>query len=669
MDLTRNTFPASNINIKDESAGSRVTTTSLPLHRPLVFLRAAKGDDKLEFITGTQAVEKYGKETFDQYQKWWRGEQYLLNECIFPSQGAYVKRLIPSDAKPATIVIEAHVSPELDIQQYQRDEEGRIVYDSETGEPIVEVDQMFNPVTKKGFKIKFLKRAMTDEEISGGYDSIHVKSISGVGGDTKVYPIAASVYKNSCSAGNRTGFKLYIDMTKQTADLVEATGALLWTFVPMEQEYDSNTAYEIPDKYNTKLSQMVMKPNQLDPFTQMRISADDTISRLFYNESRKTYLLPFDIHFYSDNIETIGNMVKSYETDSTEITNGWMANILSLTDSEGNPYRTVVFDTEDIEAVQMSQLTMHYLSGGDDGDISDATFEELIRANLSLRADPELIDRNHYKITHMYDIGYTLETKFAMTDFMANQRYCKVQMAAQDANRHLYSMDEAISLAASIRARCAITPESELYGTPAMRATIFGQSGYVNDTTIKNIIPMTFWNAKRRSNYHNSTYIRGSWAAYPGNVVDIYRDINFIPYSDDQKQLLWDGAANYCQWADGSSLFIPSVRSIYTDTTSLLADDEFTDACIYLMYIVDDCWRLHVSRKLPFATLADTIRNEINTMAYKAFGSLYSVDSTVYLSEEDLANHDTLSIDVVIEGDYPKRIWNTTIIARGRSEA
>lgn len=668
MNLVKNTFPDSIVNIKDESAGSRVTEVVLPLHRPFIPIRAAKGDGKVEWLNGRAAYAKYGEQSFDKYEKFWRGEQLLLTEYIFPNQGAYVMRIIPPDAKKATMVIEAHVTQNVQIQQFQRDSGGQFIYDATTGDPIPAKDAGNNPIYLEGVKVKYKLRKMTEEELEDGIASIKVVTITDGKSETKIYPIVAVVYKDPSAMGNKAGMKLYININRQTSDLIEATNSLLWTFVPMEQPYNSNVAYEIIDKFGAATSEMVMRPNQLDPFAQRRISAADSLLRLYYNETTKEYLLPYDVNFYDANIEAIGDVVRAYEAPyDSSLTNGWMVNIAEMTDLNGNPYRCAILDDTDVNRIQLSNLSVHYLTGGEDGDTSDEAFEEGLQKVLNLKVDPELSDRFHYLITHLYDPGYTLATKFTMADFMAVQGYCKIVMAAQDANRHLYNMDEAVSVAHAIRARCAITPESELYGTQAMRATIYSQAGYLNDTSVKNIIPMTFWAALRRSQFHNSPKIKGSWGAYPANVVDIYREVNFTPYSASQKQLLWDGAANYIQWCDGFQKFMPSCRSIYKDTTSLLSDDEFTDACIYMKYLADKVWTRHVSRRLPIAALCDLIQKDLVKEAYDAFGSQYTATATAYESDEDKLNHDTLSIEIGLEGDYPKRIWNTTIIARGRT--
>lgn len=667
MPLITFTHPHDTVNIKDESAGTRVRNLDLILHKPLMFIRAAKGDDKPFWGNGQDIIAKYGSQTFDQFEKYWRGEQFYLTNAILNHQSCFVQRVIPADAKKASLVIEAHVKTEVPLTQYRRDDEGRFVYDGTTGEKIPLTDATGQVIKENGVVVKYMARQMTEAEITTGYNKIKVTTIQIGDTQTKVYPIVGVLYKDACEMGNKSGIKLFIDGARQTGDLVEYTSSLLWSFVPMEQPYNSNTAYAIVDKYDAKVNQMVMRPNQLDPYTNRRISAEDTLLRLFYNEVLEEYLLPYDIHFYHDNIETIGGVVRGYETNNVDLVSDWMVNITSMEDMDGNPYYHAQLD-ESSDSIRLTNLTLHYLKGGSDGDISDEAFETGIQEILSLRVYPELADRFRYPITHLYDVGYSLQTKFAMADFMGAQGYCKITMAAQDSNRALYSMDEAVSVAAAIRARCAITPESDLYGTEAMRATIFAQAGYINDTSVKTIIPMTFWAAERRSTFHNATYIKGSWGASPENIVDIYRDINFIPHSASQKQLLWDGAANYMQYKTMNTKFMPSVRSIYKDTTSLLADDEFTDACVYLKYIADFVWTEHVSRRLPFAALAELVQKDINTRGYKAFGAQYTVSARVYLSAEDLSNHDTASIEVGLEGDYPKRIWNYTIIARGRSE-
>ena len=658
------THPFNDVQILDQSAGEEVRSLDLPLHKPLVFLRAAKGRGEPYWCTGTEAIAEYGEQTFDKYEKFYRSEQLFLYNAFFPNQAAWVYRVIPDDAKVASVVIECVVTKGVQITQYKRDDNGNFIYD-ESGEKIPETDASGATITETGIKLSYTKRALTDEELAN--NEVQERTVELSDGTTfTTVPIVHAIYRDACAEGNRSGFQLFVDYNNQSSDLVDATESLLWTFVPMQQPYNSNIANVIVDIYSSTSNTMTMKQNTLDPYTQRRMHASDVIDRLYYKTSTKQNLLPYDMVFYSDNIKKIGDTVVEYETNNPDLKDGWYVDILTLLDKDGNPYHHAEIDTADPDCIQMSNLYTHYLEGGDDGDISDEKFEEQIQQILKLKKFPQLIDYFKYPITHLYDVGYTLETKFAMTDFMATQKRCKIEVAAQDINRHLYSMDEAVSLAAALRARCSITPESTYYGTPAMRASIFGQSGYINDTSIKSIVPMTYWMALKRAQYHNSTRIGGTWTEYPNNVVDIYRKDNFTPYNPDQKELLWDGAANYYQYATMTDKFIPSIRTIYKTQSSMLADQEFADACVYLMYICDFVWVLHCGKTgYPFAKMKSIIQEDIEKYAYRAFGDRYPVSATVYVTKEDVSRKDSLHIDTVLTGYRPFRRWFNTIIARG----
>lgn len=654
------TYPFNDVQIKDESAGRAVSTVVLPLHKPLFPLRAAKGRETPYWCTGTEAIAEYGTQTFDQYEKFWRNEQYFLNEAIFPNQACLVWRMVPEDATSASSVLECQLYEDQDIPQYKRDASGNYIYDEE-GKPIPELDGSSQPLTNKGVKVKYVARMLNEGET---ISTLEPKTTQIGGANVTSYPIVAFKDRSRGNMGNKDGFKMYIDNLNQDSDLLNDTGSILWTFAPVSQPYNSNIANPVTDKYGYTSCEMVMKPNQLDSNTNRRISAEDTILRLYYNETNKEYILPFDVHFYNDNVKLIGDKVVAVETTNADLTDGWMVDILNMKDLKNHPYYNAIVDTTSQDAVLMNNLYVHYLNGGSDGDTSDEKFEELFQQALAGTTLPEIFDTYHYPITHLYDVGYDIDTKYAMASFMGTQKRCKIVMAAQDSNRHLYNMDEAVSVAAAIRSRCAITPESVLYGTQAMRAIIFGQAGYVNDTSVKNIIPMTFWSAMRRAQFHNAVNIKDSWTGNPNNVVNIYRDDNFTPYNGTQKQILWDGAANYFQWRTMTTKFIASTRSIFKDQTSLLSDDEYTDACVYLMYICDFIWTLHTSRRLPWSALIQTVQKDIGAYAYQAFGNNYTVDVSVYQTEDDKLRHDTCHIDTILYGSYPKRSWYNTIVAR-----
>lgn len=657
--LTQYTHPLIQTDVLDKSAGDEYTPVALPLHRPFFPIRSSDGPNEIVWTGGSQATKIFGQETFDINEKYYRNEQTFLVDCIWPHQECFVRRMIPEDAKKASTAIFAHVTAGQ-IQQYKRDEHGRVLYD-EDGNPIPLLNSSTSePIKEPGITIRFTKRIIDVDEKIDGLETIS----SEVGGvRTTSYPIVGARYTSAGISGNRCGFKTWINRSTQIADIVDDAGALMWSFEAYKQPYKSNIASTVKNIYDYPTTEFTIKPGTIDTNTNRRLSVDETLERVFYNKTTSTNLLPMEIHFYADNVKLIGDLIKAAETNNPSILDGWMVDILTLKDENGNPYHHAQLDTTGDDYVVMSEQYIHYFDGGTDGDTSDEAFEALFRKFLNFEMDPDVEDYRKYQFTHIYDVGYSIATTLAMADFMGRHKRCKLIASCQDTNRHLYDMDEATSVAETIRAHCAITPESTLYKTPAMRATIFAEAGQLNNKTGNRIVPLTYWSAMRRAFCQGSPTITGSWGGEPLNVVDQFKTLNFTPYTLGQREILWTAAANYSQHRDRTTKFIPDTRSIYTLQSSLLADDEYTDVCVYLMYICDYVWTLYVSKKAPVVTVMGLIKERIERLAYEAFNTRYKVTATVYLTADDLRRKDSCHIDTELLGYHPLRRWYNTLIA------
>lgn len=101
-----------------------------------------------------------------------------------------------------------------------------------------------------------------------------------------------------------------------------------------------------------------------------------------------------------------------------------------------------------------------------------------------------------YPLTHIYDVGYDLDTKYAILKFLAVRDNCKAIMATQDITKDLNTMEEDQSAGSAIRGRALLQPESTFFGTGCCRAEIFQQAGYLNDTSYKGIVPTTLWSVR-----------------------------------------------------------------------------------------------------------------------------------------------------------------------------
>lgn len=657
------TYPHATSRVKDESAGTAVASITLPLHRPIFPLRAAKGKvNEINWYNGSQAIDEFGEETFNTFGKYWRNEQVFLTKAIFPNQGCFIVRLSDPEATSASLVLECHVTPDVDVQQYQRDSDGAYVYDTQ-GNRIPILDGANNPVTAEGVRIRHVVREMTSDEVAG---AIQRKTVNAGGETTYVYPLADFKYTSPGLAGNRAGFRLFFDYLVQDEDILDETGSIIYSFACLEKPYDSDIASVVRDKFSNSTTQFVIKPDQVDSRTQRRISAKDIIQNNFADTTtsgEQVSTLPYDVNFYPTFFKEIGDYIAEVET-SSELADGWMADVLSATDLKGHAYRNVELDTTGSGYVILTDATTYYLTGGTDGDLSDDLFEEMFRSLLELDLIPELEDIARYPITHIYDVGYSIETKFAMAKFMGKHEYHKPQFACQDSNEHLYSMEESISLGSAIRTRAALTPESEFHGTGACRADIFGQAGYLTDTTIKSIVPATLWMAERRATFHNATYIKGEPVGEGNHEVTIFRKHNFTPFNADQKQMCWDNAINYFQVKKVSQLFYPDLRSIYKLDSSVLSSTTFTDVIVYMKYITQEVWARYAGIRKPIANLQTRIKKDVENLGYLMCSGKYQITARVYQTAEDIQTGGIVRIETTIVGLDPFRRAIEDIVCR-----
>lgn len=677
------THPHVNINVKDESVGAVVNNVILPLHKPFFPLRAAKGDVNVpHWFTGAEAVAHYGKETFEKTGKFYRNEQLFLQNGIMENQAAWYCRLATEDAKKSSLVIEAQVVS-AEIVQYVRDAEGNIVYEEDAnGELVAKVltDDLNNPIKETGVEVVYTSRPLADGET---IDTLTTSSeVVGTETTTK-YPLFAVEYLSPGKAGDDACFKLFCDKSSQSEASLSLYDALLYTFMPMEKAYGSDTPANVSNIYGTSYTQFYLKPDLVEKATGRQLSANEVVLRYYTNTNSKQYTLPYNVHFYSENIEAVATAVFESETNAAileEVTNPWMVNICTLRTIDGIPFTHAAISAS--STVKLNSVWVNYLEGGSDGDISDKTFEELYINLLDMKSVPELIDTAKYPVTHLYDVGYTYDTKSAMARFMGTQKRCKVELAAHETYNFIketaedgtvsykqvtmpmQDMDKSISMSTAVRSDCLLTPESELYGTPACRGEVFGQSGLLNDTNVKAIVPATLWIMQKRAQYHNTTFIKNTVKGSPNNNVTIFRKWNWTPFTKDQRQLNWDNGINYFQYADMQTLFYPDIRTIYTEETSMLSETTYTDAIVYLMYMIDKTWAEHSGRTIPSNQLYDLVTKAIEGKAYAAFGNLFTVTATMYQTEAEALAGFIHHIQVVMTGYSPTRVWEADIIVR-----
>lgn len=633
MSRTIKTFPHFEINVKATDNYKPRYDEILPLHRPIFCMRAARGPVNVpvwcpQFI---DAKAIYGDETFDEYGQYFSREAMYVKR-LMTRQGCFIVRLADDKAAFASAVIEAHIQLDANITQYELDLFGNRVLDG-YGNPIPRIDGSNNIVTSTGMKVKYTSRALTAGE---DFDSLKERTIRVNNKDVLVVPICCFKAENPSSLYNNCGFKLFFDNNDNDANLVFDLKTLFYTFMPVEKPYRSDTVQPIYNFYSYTNTTFTLKPNQVNASVDKRVSAEDVLVKE-YTDTDDTNLLPYKIHFYNTYIAKVCKLIQKYEAaNNMDLSDSeWMANILSLRDREDRPYVNVELVTSDNDAIIFDENYIIYLTGGSDGDISDEVIEDLTRQYLALKIYPELNDQARYPITHVYDTGVSLLTKYALIDFLSVRDDVKVSLSTQDANRKLNTKAEDQSCGSALRARCLLQPESLIMGTGCCRAEIMQQAGYLVESNYKGIVPMTYELLDKRSEWQSTQSMRGNFKGLPNSNINYIKGF-WSPCTDDHKQRSWDSGLNYAQFYDMHRLHWMDVRTVYDYETSVLSDTTFTDCVVYAKHIIRRSHATHSGLTLPAAELHRLIEKDINDKMYAMCGNMYPASAKAYQTEEEM---------------------------------
>lgn len=116
----------------------------------------------------------------------------------------------------------------------------------------------------------------------------------------------------------------------QDEDILEDNKVLYFSFVPMEQPYNSNIASPIPDMWGSHLTKFSFI-YQCDADTLRRFSFDDLVENNFADPSDiDMALLPYKVEIYADNVKIVGDKIAAVETSTMTVSLmvGWWTSCL-----------------------------------------------------------------------------------------------------------------------------------------------------------------------------------------------------------------------------------------------------------------------------------------------------------------------------------------------------
>lgn len=430
------TYPHWRINVVDQSIYTPLERETLPLFRPIFFLRTQQGPEGVPTWVPTyeEAKNVFGEGTFDFSTKYFSREALYLR-ALFSRQGAFMVRMTPDDAQVGSLVLELRVK-KVKVPQYERDENGQYILD-ESNERVPEIEGSSGAqVTEDGVELKWSTRALN---LTGD----HVESISnlkpttyGVGeNEYTVYPILACKASSAGAFSDDLGIKFFVDLDNMDLTLAENAAAILYSFGAVKKTYGQDTVSPIYSTFDNQYESFVAKLNVTDERTARDVSFDKVISNYYTDK------LPWEMKLYIDNIETIGKIIQDIEPEDETLYDPFLVNLCEPYNIDGVPMPHVTMSTDD-DAINLTDTTILYMQGGTDGSIADKDIEALTRQYLKDLIYRPLLDQAKFPFTHIIDTGVSLDTKQAFIEFMGKHDAFKVVLATQDANMGRLNTEE-----------------------------------------------------------------------------------------------------------------------------------------------------------------------------------------------------------------------------------
>lgn len=667
MATTIKPFPHYQINVKDNSIYEVEYTTILPVHRPIWIMRCQQGPvgDPVWCPTYTYASNMFGEQTFTNTNKKYYSPQAKVLTDTLTYNGAFICRAADETALNSVVIIEAYVRQVDDVLQYAYDEDGNRLLDDDGN--YVEKQENGQPVYEPGVEIKFVKRheLLSSEEVSGyDYSSLQRRTVvdtdaEGTEITWSVYPIMVFEALYPGEYGNDLCFSLFYKNSENAAGDVNYYRTLFYTFAPARREYDSTTVTPHYDIYNTTQNSFAANPETLNPDTGAEMSMQAVLNKAYDEDSHQ---LPYTIYTYEENLLAVGNRIAQVESetslghtkptyDAEAIMNtsfGYLVNVISCRNLKGVPYdhvRLITISDEDENVIQLAEDNYIYLANGADGDLSDLMVQNCIQQFCAKTLNPQIVDKFRYPFTHMYDVGYNFDTKYAMIDFLDVRDDIMIELSTQvlmddNTGRTITLNDQMTdeSNGEALRSRALLMRESVLKGTDCCRCAIYAHAGFLADGVYSDPMPFTYWSAMKHARFGNLPYMNTTEPrGWPQSYNEFFKvsSVNWINYDPEGQSRVWDSGINYVQWADMTRIFYPALRTVYRAETSVLVDQWFVDAVVYTKHVVRNAWGRFSGRNDKSAVLQQAIKEYLDTELSYLYNGKYDFEVSVYQTAEE----------------------------------
>lgn len=679
-----NAAPMTNsLGIQDLSTRQLVPVPeAIPQHLPKIYGYTQKGPTTAQLVSGADMTAMYGVDSFD-LRKPWATHATVLAKLINAQGNAIMfERVQPADAAPpASICMYLDVLP-TQVPVYNRNPDGSYALD-QLGQPVP------SGSTVAGYKVKWVV-GQVSVDAQGNSLFGQMPTIPGDQTDavslvqSTRYPILDLTVSSFGAYGNNLGFRMWAPTAKSAMPI---DGRLITN----EMAYPFRmSCISRPDSITTPSTVVTMaaeqyvnvtfKPNTINRNTDALVSISDVFIQAYQdpnNPSTPPQFGPFGaLHVYD---ATVATLLAEFHTAEMPFITGnsdfigqageeFRFNFISGVSSNAVPYTAFQVVSDTVGSVRLSENTTVYANGGSDGTMNDALFGGLVadRVNEYANINSNLLDTAKYPESIMYDSGFPLATKYAMTSFIALRKDTAVVLSTHDVSGPALTASEQSALGIALRTRLQMYPESEFFGTSTVRGMVVGRSGILLNSQYKKRLPLTLEIAVKAAKYMGASV--GKWKSgfnfdqSPNNNITMFTDVDvtYTPAAVRNKD--WANGLVWVDSYDRRSLYFPALKTVYDNDTSVLNSFFTMMACVELEKVGERARRRFSGvSSLTNGQLVERVNAFVTENTIDRFDGRFVVVPDAYFTAADIARGYSWALNIKLYAPSMKTVMTLAI--------
>lgn len=663
-------------------------------HTAIFYAFTESGKELPEFVDTATAKKLYGDMTFDSRGPFYNHQLATAEMVMATGNKTFLKRVIPADAKRASVRIGIEIAPN-DIKQYVRDDAGRIARHLGVKIPLlkdgvtatVDVDgHITNDDTDIEFVVGYLARwvQLTDADIPAdkdagfAYEGTLVGSVNSVATASVIYPITQHICDFG-KFGNDRGIRFGSAATGNVADADEALmvgqEGLMYNYQPVARN-KAGTVDVIRNNFGERETKFAFKDGFYNPTTDVDYGIVDMV-KMFETISpgiTPTYG-PFDsVTVFEGNLKTVLDMLTAAETTAIAalpidpmadpipaITDSNLFGFMDNLSARGAEHYAMEFDAT---SKKMALTTTFFAEGGEDGDISLASLEERIEwemANNWENPAYPLVSRARFPLTRIYDTGFKMSTKVALMKAMAYSPAISFVGGVQDLALPRFSAIEERAAGILLNAAATAYQESEEFGTPTMRAVLFRQTYRYENAKFKGFLTgvtdFAIKCAKFGGSGDGKLRAAENYSLPGNNLLEGVLDLNDAWLPDVLVNANWENSINGAVDRNRSTFYYPTLQTVFNNDTSTLNNPIVMGIYGDLVHVCDYIHTKVTGRSdLDDAQILALYKSEFEAATKGSYAGMVNLEVVPFYTPNDKLRNYSTSINITLYANGTKTV-------------